>query len=51
MELAKHVLHYLGTHKILEKEIVVIGLPRGGVPTADEVAQALGCTLDIIVPR
>ncbi|MFC1845528.1 phosphoribosyltransferase [Candidatus Dependentiae bacterium] len=34
-----------------DKEAIVIGLPRGGVVTAFEVATALGLDLDIIVTR
>lgn len=33
------------------EDVVVLGLPRGGVPVAFEVARALGDPLDIIVVR
>ena len=32
-------------------EVIVLGLPRGGVPVAYEVAMALGAPLDVFVVR
>jgi putative phosphoribosyl transferase len=43
--LARAVEHLRGT------DVVVLGLPRGGVPVAYEVAKALEAPLDVIVVR
>jgi putative phosphoribosyl transferase len=44
-QLAARLQHLAGP------DVVVLGLPRGGVPVAAEVADALGAPLDIIVVR
>lgn len=43
--LAQRLAHLRGA------DVVVVGLPRGGVPVAAEVASALGAPLDVIVVR
>jgi len=41
--------HELGD--FIQEEPVVVGLPRGGVEVADEVAKGLGAPLEIVVVR
>ncbi len=43
--LADRMLH------LRPEDVVVLGLPRGGIPVAAEVARALGAPLDVIVVR
>ena len=45
-QLAEQLHHLRGT-----PDVVVVGLPRGGVPVAAEVAAALDAPLDVIVVR
>src|SRR5262245_1752984 len=45
LALARSVEHLRGA------DVVVLGLPRGGVPVAYEVAKALQAPLDVIVVR
>lgn len=44
--LAEHLKAYAG-----RKDVIVLGLPRGGVPVAWEVASALTLPLDIFIVR
>src|SRR5208282_1214367 len=43
--LAQRLMAYAGS------EVVVLGIPRGGLPVAREVARALNAPLDVIVAR
>src|SRR5207249_6277308 len=44
--LAEKLENYAG-----RSDVVVLGLPRGGVPVAFEVAQRLGAPLDVFIVR
>lgn len=44
--LAQRLQHYAGS-----ADVVVLALPRGGVPVAYEVARALHCPLDLFIVR
>jgi putative phosphoribosyl transferase len=44
--LAKRLQHYRGN-----PDVIVLALPRGGVPVASEVARALSAPLDVFIVR
>jgi putative phosphoribosyl transferase len=44
--LSEHLLRYAG-----RRDVIVLGLPRGGVPVAAEVAAALDAPLDLFLVR
>jgi putative phosphoribosyl transferase len=44
--LAERLSHYAG-----RDDVLVLGLPRGGVPVAAEVARALGASFDVFLVR
>jgi erythromycin esterase-like protein/predicted phosphoribosyltransferase len=45
-ELAERLRHYAG-----RDDVIVLGLPRGGVPVAYEIARALDAPLDVFLVR
>src|SRR5438552_13822034 len=48
---AGEILGRLLTPKVKDRNIVVLALPRGGVPVGFEVAQALNAELDVFLVR
>ncbi|MEQ1886432.1 MAG: phosphoribosyltransferase [Bryobacteraceae bacterium] len=50
MDAGKQLAQELANYRN-RKDVLVVGLPRGGVPVAGVVADALGAPLDIIVVR
>ncbi len=45
-QLAKELMHYAN-----REDVLILGIPRGGVPVAFEVAKALRAALDIVLVR
>ncbi|MEZ0368290.1 MAG: phosphoribosyltransferase family protein, partial [Candidatus Sericytochromatia bacterium] len=45
-QLAQHLSAYRG-----RKDVLILALPRGGVPVAYEVAKALNVPLDVFLVR
>ncbi len=51
VDAGRHLAEVVRRTGVAASDVVVLGLPRGGVPVAFEVAQALGAPLDVIVVR
>ncbi len=50
LEAARALAHRLSAYRGREG-MIVLGLPRGGVPVAAEVARSLGVALDVLIVR
>ena len=46
----RHLLSKLGAYRD-RPDVLVLGLPRGGIPVGYEVARGLGAPLDVFVVR
>jgi putative phosphoribosyl transferase len=51
VDAGRHLADLLHAAGLGGDEVVVLGLPRGGVPVASEVARLLGAPLDVIIVR
>ncbi len=50
-EAGRHLAEVVYRAGLADADVVVLGLPRGGVPVASEVARGLAAPLDVIVVR
>ena len=50
-QLAEKVDKYLNSISADRNDLLVVGLPRGGVVVALEVARKLGCPVDVLVSK
>jgi putative phosphoribosyl transferase len=51
LDAGRHLADLLHAAGMGGGDVVVLGLPRGGVPVASEVARVLGAPLDVIIVR
>ncbi len=51
VQAGRQLAELLRQQRVTDKDTVVLGLPRGGVPVAYEVATALNLPLDVIIVR
>lgn len=49
--LAESLKGVIKNDKIRRNDVVVLGIPRGGVITADIIARKINASFDIIIPR
>ena len=49
--LAESLKDVIKNEEITSKEVVVLGIPRGGVVTADVISKKLKTSFDILIPR
>lgn len=51
VDAGRQLASLIAQHDLGESEVVVLGLPRGGVPVAYQIATALDLPLDVIIVR
>lgn len=51
VQLAEKVENYVSENKIDKTDLLVVGLPKGGVVVALEVARKLSCPVDVLVSK